>query len=126
MDVYNELATFAPITGVYGNVDDNHVKDQLSAKKIITLNGFKIGITHGDGQGKTTERRAIDTFADDSVDVIVFGHSHIPVLRYFKKQLLINPGSPTDKRTNPYYSFVLLEIGEGICVEHVFFNYPRL
>lgn len=122
MEVFEELATYAPVTGVYGNVDDERIIEAFPDKQIITLNGYTIGVVHGHGSGKTTDRRAIETFKDEQVDIIIFGHSHIPTLRYFKKKLLVNPGSPTDKRTNPYYSFAVMELEAEIKVQHIFFT----
>jgi putative phosphoesterase len=120
IDVYKKLADYAPVTGVHGNVDDALIREEMPDKKVITLNGFRIGIVHGHGSGKTTDRRAFDAFDDVAVDVIIFGHSHIPLLRYFKKRLLINPGSLMDKRTNPYCSFAVMELEEAIEVRHIF------
>ncbi|GAB3043884.1 metallophosphoesterase family protein [Virgibacillus ainsalahensis] len=122
MDVYNALAKYGPVKGVYGNVDGAGITKNFSSKELVTINGFRIGIVHGHGEKKTTETRAFEAFADEKVDVIIFGHSHIPLLRYFKKVLLLNPGSPTDKRTQPYYSFAILEIDEEIHAEFVFFQ----
>lgn len=122
IEVYEKLASYAPVTGIQGNVEEDEIMDKFPDKQLLTLNGYTIGIVHGHGSGKTTEGRAFDAFINDSVDIIVFGHSHIPLLRYFKKRLLINPGSPTDKRTNPYYSFVVMNLNEEIEVKHIFFN----
>lgn len=121
MEVYDMLSKYAPVKGVYGNIEDENVVENLPKNELLELNGFRIGIVHGHGEKKTTERRAYDTFAEEDVDVIIFGHSHIPLLRYFKKVLLLNPGSPTDKRTQPYNSFAILHIDEEIRVEFVFF-----
>ncbi|MBY0223879.1 metallophosphoesterase family protein [Mammaliicoccus sciuri] len=122
LEVYDILSAYAPVTGVQGNVEDEHIREKMPEREVITLEGFRIGIVHGHGSGKTTDRRAFDAFVDEPVDVIIFGHSHIPLLRYFKKCLLINPGSLMDKRTNPYYSFAVMNLGEGIEVRHVFFS----
>ncbi|EGQ26559.1 phosphoesterase [Sporosarcina newyorkensis 2681] len=122
LEVHEILSPYAPVTGVQGNIDDEQIREKMPEREIITLNGFRIGIVHGHGSGKTTERRAFDTFVDEPVDVIIFGHSHIPLLRYFKQRLLINPGSLMDKRTNPYYSFAVMNLGEEIEVQHVFFS----
>lgn len=119
---YEKLVSYAPVTGVHGNVEENGIMDKFPDKQLLTLNGYTIGIVHGHGSGKTTERRAFDSFMNDDVDIIVFGHSHIPLLRYFKKRLLINPGSPTDKRTHPYYSFVVMNLGDELNVSHIFFS----
>lgn len=122
MSVYHELYEFAPVTGVYGNVDHEDVKEHFPLSELLEISGHKIGITHGHGEKKTTEKRALEMFADNEVDVIIFGHSHIPMQRYSKRTLLLNPGSPTDKRWLPYYSFAILEIGEDLRAEMVFFK----
>lgn len=122
MEVYRTLASYAKVKGVYGNVDSDVMKEQLSAQEIVEVHGHKIGIVHGHGDKMTTEKRALETFAGQKVDVIIFGHSHIPLIRYFKNILLMNPGSPTDKRRLPYYSYGILEIGEGIKAEILFFG----
>src|SRR5699024_3515169 len=122
MEVYNMLRKYGPVKGVYGNADNEEMTTNFPAKELLTINGFQIGIVHGHGEKKTTERRAFDAFVEEKVDAIIFGHSHIPFLRYFKKVLLLNPGSRTDKRTQPYYSFAMMEIDEEIRVEFVFFK----
>jgi len=120
--VYNELSRYAEVKGVYGNVDGNDMKQLVCEKEIIEANGHRIGIVHGHGEKKTTEKRAIEAFEQDEVDMIVFGHSHIPMIRYVGRTLLINPGSPTDKRKMPHFSFVILEINEELSCKMVFFS----
>ncbi|WP_226582326.1 metallophosphoesterase family protein [Halobacillus litoralis] len=123
VEVYRELEGYAPVTGVYGNVDGEEIQAVFPAQQIVEWHGYRIGIVHGHGDKKTTEKRALETFGDDSLDILIYGHSHIPVLRYFKKTLLFNPGSPTDKRRTPFYSFGILTLEEeGIHSEHIFFK----
>lgn len=122
MEVYDMLSKYGPVKGVYGNVDNEDIIANFPAKELLTINGFRIGIVHGHGEKRTTEKRAMEAFAGEKVDVIIFGHSHIPFLRYFKKVLLLNPGSPIDKRTQAYYSFAIMEIEEEIRAEFIFFQ----
>lgn len=122
VEVLNELSRYGEVTGVYGNIDGEIIQERLPVKQLLEIDRFKIGVVHGHGEKKTTERRAIEAFAEEQPDVIIFGHSHIPMIRYLKKQLLLNPGSPTDKRTLPYYSFAILTISDEIHAELVFFN----
>lgn len=98
--------------GVYGNVDDTYVQQELRNKEILEIKGYRIGIVHGHGEKKTTVERAIDSFKDDMVDIIVFGHSHQPLIQTRNKVLLLNPGSPTSKRKEKWYSYILLELRE--------------
>jgi predicted phosphodiesterase len=74
---------------------------------------MRTGMIHGDGSRKTTLERALDAFAGEAVDVILFGHSHNPYCRLHGAVWLVNPGSPTDKRRNPSYSYAVLEIVNG-------------
>ncbi|MBB5181293.1 hypothetical protein HNQ44_002758 [Planomicrobium koreense] len=122
MDVFHELSAYANTDGVTGNVDPWDILDRFGKKKIFEIDGLKIGVIHGDGIRNTTEQRAFEAFADDNVDIIVFGHSHIPVMRDAGGVTLFNPGSPTDKRHQPQYSFGLLEIGDSWQLRHVFFD----
>lgn len=122
LDVYYELAAYAETDGVTGNVDPWDILDRFGKKKIFTFGDVRIGVIHGDGVRQTTEQRAFDAFADDDVDIIVFGHSHIPVMRDVQGVTLFNPGSPTDKRQQPQYSFGLLEITDTWELRHVFFD----
>ncbi|MBR7553480.1 metallophosphoesterase family protein [Allobacillus sp. GCM10007491] len=122
LDVYEELSRFAEVKGVRGNVDDAEIVERFPQKLLLTVKGFRIGVIHGDGTTGTTEKRALNAFKDDDVDVVLFGHSHIPYLRYHQKTLLINPGSPTDKRRVPVNSFVVLTIEETIEPSFKFFH----
>ncbi|MFC4559038.1 metallophosphoesterase family protein [Virgibacillus kekensis] len=122
MEVYYELAEYAEVRGVYGNVDDEEIRKKFPEREIVEVAGCRIGIVHGHGEKKTTEKRAIEAFDGEKIDVLIFGHSHIPMMRYFKKILLFNPGSPTDKRRLPCYSFGILEIGEEITAKFIYFK----
>lgn len=122
LDVFFELSAYAETVGVAGNVDPWDIVDRFGKKKTLTVENLKIGIVHGDGIGKTTEERAWEAFANEDVDLIIFGHSHIPVMKLRDDVTLFNPGSPTDKRRQEQYSFGILEIGEDWRLEHIFFD----
>lgn len=118
----DELKKFTGFMGVYGNVDNDDIRKSLKEKVIVEIMGYKIGIYHGHGQGKTTMDRAYDMFADDNVDIIVFGHSHQPVIMTKGGILMLNPGSPTNKRRERWFSYILLELNkEGISATLNFF-----
>ncbi|MEL7656848.1 MAG: metallophosphoesterase family protein, partial [Bacillota bacterium] len=71
--------------------------------------------------GKTLNR-AIKCFENDYVDCIIFGHSHIPYCEFINNILLFNPGSPTDKRRNEFFSFGIIELGDKITAKHIYFT----
>jgi putative phosphoesterase len=103
----------APFDAVAGNNDPDEICRSFGRRKILPVAGVLIGMIHGDGTRKTTLERALDAFAGDAVDVILFGHSHIPYCKLHRDVWLVNPGSPTDKRRNASYSYAVLEIVNG-------------
>ncbi len=121
IEVFHELVQYGEVKGVYGNVDSVELQSRLPEKQIIEIVGFRIGVVHGHGKGWTTERRALEAFAELHVDCIIFGHSHIPVLKETNGILLFNPGSCTDKRRQPKPSFGIITVDERLHAEHVFF-----
>lgn len=52
-------------------------------------------------------------FKDDKIDIIIFGHSHQPVIKTINKTLMLNPGTPTSKRKERWYSVIILELSKG-------------
>jgi len=109
--VIYELEEIAPVHAVAGNNDDFFIRDKLGKKKILDIGGIKIGITHGDiGYGGSTLKNAVNIFKDDTVDCVVFGHSHVPYNEKIDGVLFFNPGSPTDKRRQQNYSYGIIKI----------------
>lgn len=78
------------------------------------IEGVDLAVIHETGDAKTRERRMDVEFAD--VDVLVFGHSHIPWDTTTPRGLrLLNPGSPTDRRRQPSCTFMTAVIdGDGL------------
>ncbi|MGM0873432.1 MAG: metallophosphoesterase family protein [Bacillota bacterium] len=122
MEVFTKLAQLGKVEGVYGNVDSPELVELLPEQKLFSINGFEIGIIHGHGKSQTTEKRAIAAFKNSNVDCILFGHSHIPVKKYIGDTLLFNPGSATDKRRQPLYSYGILKVTDKIIAEHIYFE----
>lgn len=120
-NLLEELSCIAPVRAVRGNCDDWDIV--LPDRDILECETLKIGLIHGDiGRGKSTPERAYNSFDDSAVNVIVFGHSHTPFMAWRNGVFLFNPGSPTDKRREPHYSFGILDIKNGeIKAEHVYF-----
>jgi putative phosphoesterase len=112
------LLRLAPVDGVAGNNDGPELHERFGTHRILELGGTRIGLTHGHlGPGATTPARAQRAFAAEpagSLAAIVFGHSHIPLVeRRPDGTWLVNPGSPTDRRRQPLYSWALLTIEDG-------------
>ncbi|QWU17476.1 hypothetical protein SAMN04487895_104120 [Paenibacillus sophorae] len=125
MEVYDELSALAPVDGIAGNNDGQDIVKRFGERKIVTVAGARIGMVHGHQPytGRGTDGNALRAFAGESLDCILFGHSHQPLMRSENGILLFNPGSPTDKRREKLYSFGLLDIEEGkIEARHIFYE----
>jgi len=111
----------APVDGVTGNNDGDELHARFGPQLVLELAGFSVGVTHGHlGTGATTLDRARSVFADQRLGVLVYGHSHRPhVERGAGGTWLLNPGSPTDKRTQPRYTWILLDLSGTEPVPHL-------
>lgn len=118
------LEAIAPLEGVAGNNDGMDIVRRFGYRRIVQAGGRRIGLIHGhDGPGRSTEAKALLAFRDEPVDIVVFGHSHIPHYETTPDGvLLFNPGSPTDKRWQPRYSYGIIELGERIEAAHRYYE----
>jgi putative phosphoesterase len=107
------LAAIAPVDAVAGNNDGDEIRSRFGRKKILTIEAVRIGLVHGDKGAHAAPRNALEAFAGEAVDVICFGHSHRPLREERPGLLMLNPGSPTDKRMNPRYSYATLHLDAG-------------
>lgn len=111
--VLDLLARHAPVHAVAGNNDSAALQASLGWRRIVEVESVRLGLTHGHhGSGRTTLDRARLAFVRDDppVDVICFGHSHQPLVDRIGGQWLLNPGSPTDRRREPSFSYVRIDI----------------
>jgi len=99
-----------PWYGVQGNMDRSAA--DLPLQRIIRLGDFSIAMTHGWGPPHGIEARILQHFSLENIDVLIYGHSHMPVCHSDGSLLVMNPGSPTDKRSAPYHSVGLLYLEE--------------
>ncbi len=99
-----EMAAYAPVRAVQGNLDPPEAK--LPDALQFEFGGVRVAMIHDSGQKKGRSSRMRRRFPE--ARVVVFGHSHIPWLEDEEGLLLLNPGSPTDKRRQPKHTFALL------------------
>lgn len=109
-EVISILKERGDFIGVYGNNDKAKLRSLLSDKHIITVENYKIGICHGDGPKKNTLDNVMDTFKDEKLDIVIFGHSHKACIFTKDKTMYLNPGSCTSKRREPWFSYIILEL----------------
>ncbi len=79
------------VLAVAGNMDDHLVCQSLPTKRVIKVEGKRIGLIHGWGPPVGLAGRVLKEF--EGVDCIVFGHSHRPTNTVKNGVLLFNPGS---------------------------------
>ena len=120
-EVLLQLEAIAPVQAVSGNNDGYEIYRKHGTRKIITIGGKKIGMTHGVSRGKT-DMNAYGEFIDDHVDCIVYGHSHIPHNEIINDILFFNPGSATQRRFQPRHSVGILHIDQGIVGEIIYID----
>ncbi len=114
LSVLDDLRQITPnVEAVSGNMDAAGNSANLPIKKLLNVNGVKIGLIHGWGAPAELKSKIFDLFANEKPDVIVFGHSHKPEKTIFKNILFLNPGSPTDTVFASVNSVALLNIENG-------------
>jgi uncharacterized protein len=105
-------ARAARLIGVYGNNDGDELRARLPETAHAELDGLRLAVVHETGPATGRERRCAQRFPD--TDVLVFGHSHIPWDTVAEGGLrLLNPGSPTDRRRQPYCTYMTARAEAG-------------
>ncbi|MFY1577112.1 metallophosphoesterase family protein [Verrucosispora sp. WMMD703] len=102
----------ARLVGVYGNNDGPDLRARLPEIARVEVGGMRIAVVHETGPASGRERRCAARFPD--CDLLVFGHSHIPWDSEAPGGLrLLNPGSPTDRRRQPYATYLTADLADG-------------
>jgi putative phosphoesterase len=100
------------LVAVYGNNDGAELRARLPEVARVELGGVRFAVVHETGSSQTRERRCSQQY--DDVDVLVFGHSHIPWDTTTATGLrLLNPGSPTDRRRQPRCTYMTATAADG-------------
>jgi putative phosphoesterase len=117
VDLLDTLAARAArLVGVHGNNDGAALRARLPEVARVELAGVRLAVVHETGAAAGRERRCARVYPD--VDVLVFGHSHIPWDTTARRAdggalRLLNPGSPTDRRRQPTATFMTAEVADG-------------
>jgi uncharacterized protein len=110
LDAIEERA--ARLVGVAGNNDGAQLHERLGEFARVDVEGLHFGVVHETGGAAGREKR-MDAAYDD-LDVLVFGHSHIPWDTVTPRGLrLLNPGSPTDRRRQPVATIMTAVVDAG-------------
>ncbi|WP_020676337.1 metallophosphoesterase family protein [Geopsychrobacter electrodiphilus] len=108
-----------PFYAVRGNMDP--ARPGLPVKRVLRFAGFRIGLIHGWGAPDEVPTRVLNEFSGQTLDVLIFGHSHQPFLERRGSLLLFNPGSALEHRGRAERCSVgLLDLGAEAMARHVY------
>ena len=103
-----------PVSAVHGNVDEADVVARLPGERRLGVEEVVIAMVHNGGPARGRLERLSRRFP--GADVVVFGHSHIPLHERAGDFHIFNPGSPTDRRRQPRHTMGLIHVS-GASVE---------
>jgi putative phosphoesterase len=105
-------ARAARLVACWGNNDGDDLRARLPERSDVTLEGVRFTVVHETGSAKGRDARMAREYPD--TDVLVFGHSHIPWDTTTDSGLrLLNPGSPTDRRSQPFGTYMTVSVTAG-------------
>jgi putative phosphoesterase len=112
------------LVGVWGNNDHGALRERLPEVARVEVEGLRLGVVHETGAATGREVRCSARFPD--LDVLVFGHSHIPWDTTSDTGLrLLNPGSPTDRRRQTHCTYMTVTADAGRLVGVALHALPR-
>ena len=112
------------LVGCWGNNDGAELRRRLPERADVTLGGLRFTVVHETGVATGREARMANAYPD--TDVLVFGHSHIPWDTTAKTGLrLLNPGSPTDRRRQPFCTYMTATVDNAALSDVVLHNLDR-
>lgn len=93
------------LVACWGNNDGEELRALMPERADVVLGGVRFSVVHETGAATGRERRMAAAYPE--TDVLVFGHSHIPWDTVADNGLrLLNPGSPTDRRRQPFCTYM--------------------
>jgi putative phosphoesterase len=108
-EILDELRLIAPVKAVLGNTDPVDGTD-LTEELVIAIDGIRVHVSHGHEVGSPTPAKLAARY---DADVVVFGHTHRPLVSRLGKQLFVNPGAAGPQRFNLTPSVAKLTIAGG-------------
>jgi len=108
-EILDELRLIAPVRAVFGNTDPRG-EAGLTEEVVFSIDGIRVHVSHGHEVGSPTPAKLAARY---DADVVVFGHTHRPLVSRLGKQLFVNPGAAGPKRFNLAPSVGRLTIARG-------------
>lgn len=103
-----QLEAIAPVTAVYGNTDRFDVRERVTELAELELGGVQVAVIHGHQLGSPDPVGLRAALPD--ADIIVYGHTHKPLVRQEDGALVINPGSAGAPRFGLHPSVAILNL----------------
>ena len=103
------------LVAVWGNNDGPELRRRLPEVARTEIGGLRWGVVHETGSKERRQERMRAAYPD--LDVLVFGHSHIPWDTEHDGLRLLNPGSPTDRRRQPHCTYMTCTVADGVLDE---------
>lgn len=120
VSVLNDLRQYAEVIAVAGNTDGSDVRAFCQDREVFQFEDVNIGLMHGFGAPGMVPNHVENSFRGKDVDIVIFGHSHFPLLEQRDGFVLFNPGSPTDIVRAPYRSYGKLTVdGKDFKLRHM-------
>jgi len=107
--ILDELSVIAPILAVYGNTDPPG-EPGLKPRLQLDIHGLSIHVSHGHELGSPTSETLLARYTED---VIVFGHTHKPLVERSGSRLVVNPGAAGPRRFSLKPSVARMSVKEG-------------
>jgi putative phosphoesterase len=107
--ILDELRLIAPVKAVFGNTDPED-EPELAQAIIVAIDGVRVHVSHGHEVGSPTPAKLAARY---DADVVVFGHTHRPLVSRLGNQLFVNPGAAGPKRFDITPSVARLTIEGG-------------
>jgi hypothetical protein len=111
VDIITELQAIAPVTAVWGNADGWEVRGRVPEVAEVELGGVRVAVIHGMQVGSPTPEKI--AALHPGAGLVVFGHSHRPLIKQVGATLAVNPGSAGRRRFRDPVTVALAEIREG-------------
>jgi putative phosphoesterase len=112
------------VIGVHGNNDGPDLRARLPEVARVELEGLRVAVVHETGPAAGRESRCQAAYPD--ADLLIFGHSHIPWDSLAPGGLrLLNPGSPTDRRRQPFCTYLTATVDAGALTDVVLHRLPN-
>jgi putative phosphoesterase len=108
-EILDELALIAPVHAVYGNTDAPG-QPRLSDAIDMEIGGVRVHVSHGHEVGSPTPAKLLARYA---ADVIVYGHTHKPLVVQADARWVVNPGAAGARRFDLLPSVARMTIQNG-------------